>query len=68
MIVTVILCLLIIPFLFVIYISYLGGVGAQKVAKVSAPPTCWRKAPAWWTVSLLCQHHQLRAQDFRTRI
>ena len=40
-IVTVILGLLMIPFLFVIDNSYLGGVGAQNVAKVSAPPTWW---------------------------
>src|SRR5690606_4166143 len=38
-IVTVIMGLLMIPFLFVIDNSYLGGVGGQNVAKVSAPPS-----------------------------
>ena len=66
-IVTVILGLLMIPFLFVIDSSYLGGVGAQNVAKVAAPPTWWRSAPSWWPMSLLWQHHEISAQDFRTR-
>ncbi len=66
-IVTVILGLLMIPFLFVIDNSYLGGVGAQNVAKVSAPPTWWRSAPSWWPVRMLWQHHEISAQDFRTR-
>lgn len=66
-IVTVILGLLMIPFLFVIDNSYLGGVGAQNVAKVSAPPTWWRSAPSWWPVRMLWQHHEISSQDFRTR-
>ena len=66
-IVTVILGLLMIPFLFVIDNSYLGGVGAQNVAKVSAPPTWWRSAPGWWPMSLLWEHHEISANDFRTR-
>lgn len=66
-IVTVILGLLMIPFLFVIDSSYLGGVGAQNVAKVAAPPTWWRSAPSWWPMSFLWQHHEISAQDFRTR-
>lgn len=66
-IVTVILGLLMIPFLFVIDNSYLGGVGAQNVAKVSAPPTWWRSAPSWWPVRMMWQHHEISAQDFRTR-
>lgn len=66
-IVTVILGLLMIPFLFVIDSSYLGGVGAQNVAKVSAPPSWWRSAPSWWPARLLWQHHEISAQDFRER-
>ena len=66
-IVTVILGLLMIPFLFVIDNSYLGGVGAQNVAKVSAPPTWWRSAPSWWPARMLWQHHEISAQDFRER-
>ncbi len=66
-IVTVIVGLLMIPFLFVIDNSYLGGVGAQNVAKVSAPPTWWRSAPSWWPVSLVWSHHEISVEDFRTR-
>ena len=66
-IVTVILGLLMIPFLFVIDSSYLGGVGAQNVAKVAAPPTWWRSAPSWWPMSFLWQHHEISAEEFRTR-
>ncbi|KAB7766287.1 peptidyl-prolyl cis-trans isomerase [Xanthomonas maliensis] len=64
---TAILGLLMIPFLFVIDNSYLGGVGANNVAKVQAPPTWWKSAPSWWPVSLLWQHHEISTQDFRTR-
>ena len=55
-IVTVILGLLMIPFLFVIDSSYLGGVGAQNVAKVAAPPTwwSWRASSATWTRMPMC--------------
>lgn len=66
-IVTVILGLLMIPFLFVIDSSYLGGVGSQNVAKVAAPPTWWKSAPSWWPMSFLWQHHEISANDFRTR-
>ncbi len=66
-IVTVILGLLMIPFLFVIDNSYLGGVGAQNVAKVAAPPTWWKSAPSWWPMSFLWQHHEISSQDFRVR-
>jgi len=66
-IVTVILGLLMIPFLFVIDNSYLGGVGAQNVAKVSAPPTWWSSAPSWWPVRMLWNHHEISAQEFRER-
>ncbi len=66
-IVTVIVGLLMIPFLFVIDNSYLGGVGSQNVAKVSAPPAWWRSAPSWWPVSFLWNHHEISVEDFRTR-
>ena len=62
-----ILMLLMIPFVFVVDNSYLGGVGAGNVAKVQAPPTWWRSAPSWWPVSLLWQHHEISTEDFRTR-
>lgn len=66
-IVTVIMGLLMIPFLFVIDNSYLGGVGAQNVAKVSAPPSWWRSAPSWWPMSFLWSHHEVSVDEFRTR-
>ncbi|MBJ7517807.1 MAG: SurA N-terminal domain-containing protein, partial [Stenotrophomonas sp.] len=66
-IVTVILGLLMIPFLFVIDSSYLGGVGAQNVAKVSAPPSWWSSAPSWWPARLLWKHHEITSQEFRER-
>lgn len=66
-IVTVILGLLMIPFLFVIDSSYLGGVGAQNVARVSAPPSWWTSAPSWWPARLLWKHHEISSQEFRER-
>ena len=66
-IVTVTMGLLMIPFLFVIDNSYLGGVGAQNVAKVSAPPSWWRSAPSWWPMSFLWNHHEVSVEDFRAR-
>ena len=66
-IVTVIMGLLMIPFLFVIDNSYLGGVGAQNVAKVSAPPSWWQSAPSWWPMSFLWSHHEVSVEEFRTR-
>ena len=66
-IVTVILGLLMIPFLFVIDNSYLGGVGAQNVAKVSAPPSWWSSAPSWWPARMLWKHHEITSQEFRER-
>src|SRR5690606_12298039 len=63
-IVTVIMGLLMIPFLFVIDNSYLGGVGGQNVAKVSAPPSWWRSAPSWWPMSFLWSHHEISNDEF----
>lgn len=64
---TAILGLLMIPFLFVVDNSYLGGVGANNVAKVAAPPSWWASAPSWWPVSLLWRHHEISTEDFRAR-
>jgi len=64
---TVIIGLLMIPFLFVIDSSYLGGMGANNVAQVKAPPAWWQGAPAWWPVSLLWQHEEVSGEEFRTR-
>ena len=66
-IVTLIMGLLMIPFLFVIDNSYLGGVGGQNVAKISAPPSWWRSAPSWWPASFLWNHHEISVEDFRNR-
>ncbi|MGV8960843.1 MAG: peptidyl-prolyl cis-trans isomerase [Stenotrophomonas sp.] len=64
---TAILGLLMIPFLFVIDNSYLGGVGANNAAKVQAPPSWWKSAPSWWPASLLWKHHEITTEEFRTR-
>ncbi|MCD7099765.1 peptidyl-prolyl cis-trans isomerase [Stenotrophomonas sp. MMGLT7] len=64
---TAILGLLMIPFLFVIDNSYLGGIGANNVAKVQAPPSWWHSAPSWWPISMLWKHHEISSEDFRGR-
>jgi peptidyl-prolyl cis-trans isomerase D len=64
---TVIIGLLMIPFLFVIDHSYLGGVGANNVAQVKAPPTWWEGAPKWWPASMLWQHREVGVDEFRQR-
>lgn len=64
---TAILGLLMIPFLFVIDNRYLGGVGADNVAKVQAPPSWWKSAPSWWPASLLWSDADISTQEFRTR-
>ena len=66
-IVTLIMGLLMIPFLFVIDSSYLGGVGANNVARVQAPPRWWQSAPSWWPASLLWKHHEISTNEFRER-
>ncbi|HVJ37670.1 MAG TPA: peptidylprolyl isomerase [Stenotrophomonas sp.] len=66
-IVTLIMGLLMIPFLFVIDSSYLGGMGANDVARVQAPPKWWTSAPSWWPVSLLWQHRDISTAQFRER-
>lgn len=64
---TVIVGLLMIPFLFVVDQSYLGGMGANNVAQVKAPPSWWNGAPGWWPVSLLWEHEEVSAEEFRQR-
>lgn len=64
---TAIIGLLMIPFLFVIDNSYLGGVGANNVAKVQAPPSWWPSAPGWWPASFLWKHHEVSTEQFRER-
>ncbi|MGB3393818.1 MAG: peptidyl-prolyl cis-trans isomerase [Stenotrophomonas sp.] len=65
-IVTVIMGLLMLPFLLVVDTGF-GGVGRQNVAKVSAPPSWWHSAPSWWPMSSLWSHHEISTDDFRTR-
>ncbi|TWH15208.1 peptidyl-prolyl cis-trans isomerase D [Pseudoxanthomonas taiwanensis J19] len=64
---TVIIALLMIPFLFVVDQSYLGGMGANNVAQVKAPPSWWKGAPGFWPVSLLWEHQEVSGEEFRQR-
>ena len=64
---TTIIALLMVPFLFVIDSSYLGGVGANNVARVQAPPGWWPGAPSFWPVSVLWRNADITAEQFRTR-
>ena len=64
---TVIIGLLMIPFLFVIDSSYLGGMGANNVAQVKAPPSWWKAAPGWWPASLVWEHQEVSSDEFRQR-
>ncbi|MDR2872680.1 MAG: SurA N-terminal domain-containing protein [Xanthomonadaceae bacterium] len=61
---TIVIGLLMIPFLFVIDQRYLGGMGANNVAQISAPPSWWKSAPSWWPVSMLWQHEEISIEDF----
>jgi peptidyl-prolyl cis-trans isomerase D len=64
---TIIIALLMVPFLFVIDQRYLGGMGANNVAQVKAPPTWWEGAPKWWPASMLWQHREVSVDEFRQR-
>jgi len=64
---TIIIALLMVPFLFVIDQRYLGGVGADNVAQVKAPPKWWEGAPAWWPASMLWEHREVGTDEFRRR-
>ncbi|MCD8456019.1 peptidylprolyl isomerase [Xylella taiwanensis] len=64
---TAIIGLLVIPFLFVIDVRYIGGGGKDKVAQVKVSPTWWKSAPALWPISLLWQHQEISKQEFQSR-
>ncbi len=64
---TIIIALLMVPFLFVIDQRYLGGMGANNVAQVKAPPTWWEGAPKWWPASMLWEHREVSVEEFRQR-
>ena len=64
---TSIIVLLMIPFLFVIDSSYIGGVGNNNVARVQAPPTWWKSAPSFWPFSTLWQGGEVTSEQFRQR-
>jgi len=63
--VTVVLGLLMIPFVFVVDSNYFGGVGVQNVGRVATPPTWWSSAPSWWPLSLLWNRHDVSIEEFR---
>jgi peptidyl-prolyl cis-trans isomerase D len=64
---TIIIALLMVPFLLVIDQRYLGGMGANNVAQVKAPPTWWEGAPKWWPASMLWEHREVSVEEFRQR-
>ncbi|HHW4681240.1 MAG TPA: peptidylprolyl isomerase, partial [Xylella taiwanensis] len=64
---TAIIGLLVIPFLFVIDVRYIGGGGKDSVAQVKVSPTWWKSAPALWPISLLWQHQEISKQEFQSR-
>lgn len=64
---TVILGILIIPFVFVGVNEYAGGGNASAVAKVEAPPSWWKSAPSWWPVSYFWEKRDITQQEFRDR-
>lgn len=64
---TIIILLLMVPFLFVIDQRYMGGMGANNVAQVKAPPTWWESAPKWWPASMLWEHREVGVDEFRQR-
>jgi len=63
--VTVVLGLLMIPFLFVVDSSYFGGIGVQNVGRVAVPPSWWSSAPSWWPLSYLWNHQEISIEEFR---
>ena len=64
---TIILGILIIPFVFVGVNEYAGGGNSSAVATVEAPPTWWKSAPSWWPVSHFWQKREITQQEFRDR-
>jgi len=63
--VTVVLGLLMVPFLFVVDSSYFGGIGVQNVGRVAVPPSWWSSAPSWWPLSYLWNHQEISIEEFR---
>ncbi|MDB6164817.1 MAG: peptidylprolyl isomerase [Xanthomonadaceae bacterium] len=62
---TAILGLLVVPFAFFGMEQYLFQRNDTFAAKVEAPPTWWRDAPAVWPVTMLWQRDEISADDFR---
>ncbi len=63
---TVILGLLVVPFAFFGMEQYLFQRNDTFAAKIEAPPKWWPAAPAVWPVTMLWQHDEISADDFRT--
>jgi len=63
--VTVVLGLLMVPFLFVVDGSYFGGIGVQNVGRVAVPPAWWPSAPSWWPLSYLWNHQEISIEESR---
>jgi len=63
--VTVVLGLLMVPFLFVVDSSYFGGIGVQNVGRVAVPPSWWPSAPSWWPLSYLWNHQEISIEESR---
>lgn len=64
---TLILGLLMIPFVFVLDSRYLGGDSPDDLAQIQAPPPWWPTAPLIWPVSLLWQRQTISIQAFKQR-
>ncbi len=63
---TVILGLLVVPFAFFGMEQYLFQRNDTFAAKIEAPPKWWPAAPAVWPVTMLWQHDEIGADEFRT--
>jgi peptidyl-prolyl cis-trans isomerase D len=64
---TVVLGLLAVPFAFVGVQDYFQRSREMPVAAISAPPTWWNSAPAFWPFSTLWEHQDVSQRDFRER-
>ena len=62
---TVILGLLVVPFAFFGMEQYLFQRNDTFAAKIEAPPKWWPAAPAVWPVTMLWQHDEISADEFR---
>jgi peptidyl-prolyl cis-trans isomerase D len=63
---TVILGLLVVPFAFFGMEQYLFQRNDTFAAKIEAPPKWWPAAPAAWPVTMLWQHDEIGADEFRS--